>query len=182
MEKKLLITGFDPFGGGSINPSWEAVKLLPDFPKAVDQRIIDDHDVLACLQAAKESDLYSGRFAHVSEIALSGDGGITVTMDTPCENLPILLDIPIIKASQTDAATPLGTGPYILESTGTGMQLRRQAAWWCNATLPVGAQTIPLYHGTTQSELWDLYKFSGLSMVCTALMVESTLVPLLSLM
>ena len=30
MDKKLLITGFDPFGGESINPSWEAVKLLPD--------------------------------------------------------------------------------------------------------------------------------------------------------
>ena len=30
MEKKLLITGFDPFGGGNVNPSWEAVKLLPE--------------------------------------------------------------------------------------------------------------------------------------------------------
>ena len=28
--KKLLITGFDPFGGETINPSWESVKLLPD--------------------------------------------------------------------------------------------------------------------------------------------------------
>ena len=28
--KKLLITGFDPFGGASINPSWEAVKRLPN--------------------------------------------------------------------------------------------------------------------------------------------------------
>ena len=28
--KKLLITGFDPFGGGTINPAWEAVKLLPE--------------------------------------------------------------------------------------------------------------------------------------------------------
>lgn len=28
--KKLLITGFDPFGGETINPSWEAVKELPE--------------------------------------------------------------------------------------------------------------------------------------------------------
>lgn len=28
--KQLLITGFDPFGGEQINPSWEAVKALPD--------------------------------------------------------------------------------------------------------------------------------------------------------
>jgi len=27
---KLLITGFDPFGGESINPAWEAVSRLPD--------------------------------------------------------------------------------------------------------------------------------------------------------
>ncbi len=28
--KKLLITGFEPFGGECINPSWEAVSELPD--------------------------------------------------------------------------------------------------------------------------------------------------------
>ena len=28
--KRLLITGFDPFGGESVNPAWEAVKRLPD--------------------------------------------------------------------------------------------------------------------------------------------------------
>ena len=30
MKRKLLITGFDPFGGAAINPSWEAVQRLPE--------------------------------------------------------------------------------------------------------------------------------------------------------
>ena len=30
MEQVLLITGFDPFGGATVNPSWEAVAKLPD--------------------------------------------------------------------------------------------------------------------------------------------------------
>ena len=30
MKRKLLITGFDAFGKAAINPSWEAVKLLPE--------------------------------------------------------------------------------------------------------------------------------------------------------
>ena len=27
---KILVTGFDPFGGEKVNPAYEAVKLLPD--------------------------------------------------------------------------------------------------------------------------------------------------------
>lgn len=30
MAKTLLITGFDPFGGQSLNPSWAAVERLPE--------------------------------------------------------------------------------------------------------------------------------------------------------
>ncbi len=29
MENRILITGFEPFGGQTVNPSWEAVKQLP---------------------------------------------------------------------------------------------------------------------------------------------------------
>ena len=28
--KRLLITGFEPFGGDAVNPSWEAVQCLPE--------------------------------------------------------------------------------------------------------------------------------------------------------
>lgn len=30
IEMKILVTGFDPFGGESVNPAYEAVKKLPD--------------------------------------------------------------------------------------------------------------------------------------------------------
>lgn len=30
MQKRILVTGFDPFGGDAVNVSWEAVKGLPD--------------------------------------------------------------------------------------------------------------------------------------------------------
>lgn len=34
--KKILVTGFDPFGGESMNPAYEAVKLMPDTIKGVE--------------------------------------------------------------------------------------------------------------------------------------------------
>ena len=51
---KILVTGFDPFGGESVNPAYEAVKLLPDtiggaqifkleIPTFVDARIPDNN-------------------------------------------------------------------------------------------------------------------------------------------
>lgn len=30
MMKTILVTGFDPFGGESINPAWESVKKLAE--------------------------------------------------------------------------------------------------------------------------------------------------------
>ncbi|MBR6132419.1 MAG: hypothetical protein IKQ20_11235, partial [Bacteroidales bacterium] len=33
---KLLLTGFEPFGQESVNPSWEAVKAFPDMVEGVE--------------------------------------------------------------------------------------------------------------------------------------------------
>ena len=30
MSKTFLLTGFDPFGGETVNSAWEAVKRLPE--------------------------------------------------------------------------------------------------------------------------------------------------------
>ena len=137
-----------------------------------DGQALTAQDVVASLNAAKAQGFYSGRFQHIKDMKVAEDGAVFICLNTPMNNLPLLLDIPIVKASQVNAPNPLGTGPYILETVETGKQLRRQPAWWCNATLPVNNQVIPLDHGVTQRELWDLYKFSGLSMVCTDAYVD----------
>ncbi len=123
-------------------------------------------DVVASLQAAKESALYSGRFTHFSGIALSEDGGVTVTLDTPYENLPILLDIPIIQAAQLQADQPLGTGPYYLDTTAQSPLLRRNTNWWCRAESVITAPAITLEVAQSIADIRDNFEFNGLSLVC----------------
>lgn len=86
---KILITGFEPFGGEPINPSWEAVRRLPDkvadaevikvqiptvFGRSADvvrEAIIEhDPDVVVCVGQA------GGRFAVSPErVAINLDDG-----------------------------------------------------------------------------------------------------------
>ena len=137
-----------------------------------DGQAVTAQDVAASLKTANAAGFYEGRLRHVKSIQPGNDGSVTILLNIPMGNLPLLLDIPIVKAAQVNAAQPLGTGPYMLEDMADGKQLRRQPAWWCNAALSINAQTIPLDHGVTQKELWDLYKFSGMSMVVTDAYVD----------
>lgn len=125
-------------------------------------------DVLASYQAAMASNYYGGRFTHVKSVELSGDGGITFTLYYAMENLALLLDIPIVKAEEVEAERPLGTGPYILEDTLHGTQLRRNMAWWCqtNADLIVNAESIPLFAAESSSEIRDQFEFYDIGLVC----------------
>ena len=124
-------------------------------------------DVVASLLAAKQSKLYSGRFLHITQIALSEDGGITVRLKTACENLPILLDIPIIKESQLNENFPLGTGPYAPEPmVAGGLRLRRVDNWWCRAQMPVTAPSIGLIAAQSPTQIRDQFEFFDLDLVC----------------
>ena len=131
-----------------------------------DGTILTAQDVVASLQKAKESKLYSGRFWRVEEIKLAEDGGITIRLNTPYENFPILLDVPILKASQLDSEFPLGTGPYVFSSVGISSSLRRRANWWCQADMPISADTVSLIRAESAIQIRDNFQFGDLDMVC----------------
>lgn len=122
-------------------------------------------DVVASLQAARESTMYKGRFLHITDIAVSG-GNVTVSLDTPMENLPLLLDIPIVKAAQVAENSPLGTGPYTMTVGAANANLHRRANWWCSANMQVTAPTIALTPATSVTQIRDEFEFSDLSLVC----------------
>ena len=131
-----------------------------------DGSILTSQDVLASLQAAKNSSYYAGRFSYFRDISLTEDGAIQITLGTPYENLPILLDMPIIKEAQLEEDRPLGTGPYILEETDTGACLRKRTNWWCEAELVVTDPEITLYKAESVVGIRDEFEFGDLGLVC----------------
>ena len=133
-----------------------------------DGTIVTINDVLATYAAAKESKYYSGRFTHIADIATSEDGrGVTFKLSTPFENLPLLLDIPILKASELTAEYPLGTGPYTLAFSSGGAYLHRRENWWTQQKIIVTAATIPLVECDSASGIRDEFEFYDVGLVCT---------------
>ena len=70
--KKLLITGFDPFGGESVNPSWEAVRLLP---KAVGDYELCKLQIPTVFGLAGETVLKKAEEIHPDVIICVGQAG-----------------------------------------------------------------------------------------------------------
>ena len=125
-------------------------------------------DVLASYEAAKKSSYYGGRFTYVHSISLTDDGGICFALTTPYQDFPLLLDIPILKASEIDAEVPLGTGPYSLERGLSGTHLRRNMDWWCKNRhdLSITAESITLIEGYNPSYIRDQFEFYDVGLVC----------------
>lgn len=122
-------------------------------------------DVADSLNAARASGYYSGRFGNIRSVTATTESVVQITLTTPYENLPLLLDVPIVKKGQTKQPSPLGTGPYRFEENGTGLGLRRSNNWWCHTATPVSADFITLVAGKDPAGLRDSFEFDGLSMV-----------------
>ena len=131
---------------------------------------VTGEDVTASLLAAMASGYYVGRFSHVKSIANTRDGGVLIQLDTAYENLPILLDIPIVKKEQVDADTPLGSGPYVLQGAADALSLYKNPNWWCKVKLPIDQDMIRLTPiesdgGTGTVQIRDQFEFFDVNLV-----------------
>ena len=70
--KTLLITGFEPFGGETVNPSWEAVRRLPD---TVGDRTVHKLEIPVVYEAAGERVLAEAGRIHPDVILCTGQAG-----------------------------------------------------------------------------------------------------------
>ena len=123
-------------------------------------------DVVASLNAARTSSVYQGRLGYVKAISVTEDGAVLVELSTAYENFPLLLDIPIFKASQVDDQRPLGTGPYYWDERDGNLRLVRRQDWWCHGDLVVTATVIPLVAGQTNAQIRDQFEYGNVTLVC----------------
>ena len=132
-------------------------------------------DVVATYQQAMVNDYYKNRFnMHLLNVEATEDGGILFQTDTPYENLALLLDVPIVKASEVEAELPLGTGPYIFTEGVGGAVLQRNPNWWCGKTkIPATDESIELVPVSSPAQVRDEFQFGNVSVVCTNPMSDS---------
>lgn len=135
-----------------------------------DGSLLTVDDVIASLKAAEEGKLYGKRFTavYIMDIFASSDNGVTIQLTAPFENFPILLDVPIVKASEIEAERPLGTGPYMFNSTTGGLRLVRRNNWWCSSEdLAVTASSVKLVEAESVLQIRDEFEFADVGLVCT---------------
>lgn len=125
-------------------------------------------DVVASLERAKNNKYYGGRLRYVSSIAVTETGTVRIRLTQPYGNLPLLLDIPIVKAEQVEYEYPVGTGPYKLTGWGRERALTRVNNWWCESEeLQVTAKKIPLTSADSPTAIRDSFEFFDVGVVCT---------------
>lgn len=139
-ERKLLITGFDPFGGEDINPSYEVVKALPDkiggirlyrrllptsYKRAPELlvRCIDDVSpdfVIMLGQAGGRAGVTPERVAiNCMDGTLADNDGVIMS-DAPIDADGVAAYFSTLPIRQmTDAVAKLGVPAYVSSTAGT---------------------------------------------------------------
>ena len=125
-------------------------------------------DAAASLEAAQNSDYYGSRFSKVEAFTARDEHTLEITLFSAYENLPLLLDVPIVKGGTQTAERPLGTGPYVF-SEEDGLCLRRNRGWWQDNRAPVEYDRIMLTACKDPAAVRDSFEFGTTSLVCADL-------------
>lgn len=126
-------------------------------------------DAAASLNAARSSEYYGARFSRVEAFNALDERTLEITLYKAYENLPLLLDVPIVKAGTEEDERPLGTGPYAYEEIGKELSLRRNQSWWQDNRAPVEYNTILLTAAKDPTAVRDSFEFGNTSLVCADL-------------
>lgn len=124
-------------------------------------------DVVYSLEQAKgKGSIYRERLSDVTSITASGSTTVVIEINAADAAFDALLDIPII--SRSGGSSPIGTGPYVLNTTkGKAVSLTRNTSWWQDGTLP--AETIDLYAADDSDMMIFGFGSDSISMVDTDL-------------
>lgn len=126
-------------------------------------------DVVASLEAARDSDYYGTRFSKVASFSAKDSRTVQIDLYYPYENLPLLLDVPVVKASTVKDSEPVGSGPYAFSRNGSAKTLSRNPNWWQDRSAPVEYDTILLTAAKDPTEIRDSFEFGDTSLVCADL-------------
>ena len=124
-------------------------------------------DVVESLKKARDTDYYEGRFRYIKSISEAEGNRVKIVTATPMEQLPMLLDIPIVKYGDSGSQTPQGTGPYVLEDTPEGAVLVRRENWWCDAQVPLNADRVKLMAAENATQIRDEFEFGDVGVSYT---------------
>ena len=105
----------------SVSKDMRTYVFYPAAATFADGSRLTAEDVAASLEAARLSTVYSGRLRQITSVTVTEDGGVAVVSKIPYENMPLLLDVPIVKATEVEAEHPMGTGPYYFNTGLAGL-------------------------------------------------------------
>lgn len=122
------------------------------------------YDAEASLKAAQNSKYYGTRLYRVSDIAARDARTLRIRVRVPYENLPLLLDIPIVKAETVESPIPVGSGAYTIAQDLSC--LTRREDWWQGSTGVIQQQTLPLAASPEPADVRDSFEFGDTALVC----------------
>ena len=128
-------------------------------------------DAVYSINTARESTLYAARLRNITDVAVSEEGAVVVTLNRANTQFPVLLTIPVIENNAMSYTYPSGTGPYCYEGDGTTLVAFGD---YPNAKdLPI--DKIYLREYSTMEDVINAFDNSDLDLVCNDPSGESDL-------